>query len=275
MTPFCKLPRSLSFWAAIVIGSIYIKSAAAACPVCDNVETLLKPCNTSLEILTWSGQTVYQPTDLQAPCACNQNYYGQIKECLRCESSPRANYTVKAQPDYELVCLSFGQEWKPINLPQTSTTTTTTTTTFTSTTTGSLPSDSATNGSNKVTTDGLSSGALAGIIVSVVALIVALSVAGYVYSRRRRERAKARDYKYSTAQRDSFMEVALPQYTGMIQPTLPPISKVTNLRVMNPDSDDDEAPSKPPQRLSQQQANPSFEVNRSSPGWRRGSFDDD
>ncbi|KAF9155299.1 hypothetical protein BGX21_004529 [Mortierella sp. AD011] len=67
---------------------------------------------------------------------------------------------------------------------------------------------------------------------------------------------------------------ALPQYTGMIQSSLPPISKVSNLRVMNPDSEDEEAAAASGrQRQSKPQ---SFEVQRTTPpGWRRGSFDDD
>ena len=68
-------------------------------------------------------------------------------------------------------------------------------------------------------------------MVSVVALIVALSVAAYVYSRRRREHVAADDdldeYKYNTTSRDSYMDSSLPQYTGQIQPVLPPISKVS------------------------------------------------
>lgn len=65
--------------------------------------------------------------------------------------------------------------------------------------------------------------------MSAIALIVALSVAAYVYGRRRRERALDKDdykYKYSD-ERDSYMEVALPQYNNGMQPTLPPISKVS------------------------------------------------
>ncbi|KAF9584641.1 hypothetical protein BGW38_005764, partial [Lunasporangiospora selenospora] len=111
-------------------------------------------------------------------------------------------------------------------------------------------------------------------IVSAIALVVALSVAGYVYTRRKRDRVKDmendRQYKYAS-QHDSYHETALPQYTGMIQPTLPPISKVSNLRVMNPDSDEDDRST----HKHAQPGQPSFEVRRtSSPGWRRGSFDD-
>ncbi|KFH70472.1 hypothetical protein MVEG_03322 [Podila verticillata NRRL 6337] len=254
---------SLAIWAVF---SICMKSASAACSPCDQVATLLKPCNTTLAILTWPGEVVYQPTELQAPCACNDNYYGQITDCLKCESSSSAKYSVKAQTDYELVCTSFHQAWKSINVFPTSTTASTSTSSS-----GTTPSDSATSGEQ--TSNPLSSGALAGIIVSAIALIVALSVAAYVYGRRRRERTLDKDdYKYSD-ERDSYMEVALPQYNNGMQPILPPISKVSNLRVMNPDSDD-EAPSNPPQ-MSQQQATPSFEVNRGSAGWRRGSFADD
>ncbi|KAG0034010.1 hypothetical protein BGZ81_006522 [Podila clonocystis] len=259
---------SLSVW-VIVLSTICLKTASGACSPCDQVEGLFKPCNTSLNILTWPGEVVYQPNEAQAPCACNDNFYSQIEACLKCESSASAKYSVKDLAGYQLVCTSFHQTWKAINIPQSSTTTTSTTT---STTAGILPSDS--NTSSEDASSPLSSGALAGIIVSAVALVVALSVAAYVYGRRRRERTLEKDdYKYSDTHRDSYMEVALPQYNNGMQPTLPPISKVSNLRVMNPDSDD-EAPSNPPQ-MSQQQETPSFEVNRSSPGWRRGSFDDD
>lgn len=68
-------------------------------------------------------------------------------------------------------------------------------------------------------------------MVSVIALIVALSVAAYVYSRRRREHVAADEdldeYKYNTNSRDSYMDGSLPQYTGQIQPVLPPISKIS------------------------------------------------
>ncbi|KAF9289130.1 hypothetical protein BGZ74_000778 [Mortierella antarctica] len=258
---------SLCVW-AIVFSTICLKTASGACSPCDLVEGLFKPCNTSLAILTWPSEAVYQPNEVQAPCACNDNFHDLIDRCLKCESSTTAKYSVKEKTGYQLVCTSFHQTWKAINIPQSSTTASTTT----STTSGILPSDSATSGED--TGNPLSSGALAGIIVSAVALVVALSVAAYVYRRRRRERALEKDdYKYSDTHRDSYMEVALPQYNNGMQPTLPPISKVSNLRVTNPDSDD-EAPSNPPQ-MSQHQATPSFEVNRGSPGWRRGSFDDD
>ncbi|KAF9928720.1 hypothetical protein FBU30_002138 [Linnemannia zychae] len=252
-------------------------TANASCPTCNYADSLLKPCNTKLDILTWSGHMVYQPTEEQAPCACNQNFYGQIDNCLKCESSPTADYSVAPLPLYQAICLSQGQAWKDINFPNGTTTTTTvaptaTTTATTTTTTPTTPLTS--NGAVSSSSSSLSNGAIAGIVVSVIALIVALSVAAYVYSRRRREHVAAADdldeYKYNSTSRDSYMDSSLPQYTGQIQPVLPPISKISNLRVMNPDSDDEAGPARPPQ----QQA--SFEVNRtSSPGWRRGSFDDD
>ncbi|KAG0090203.1 hypothetical protein BGZ93_009455 [Podila epicladia] len=113
-------------------------------------------------------------------------------------------------------------------------------------------------------------------IVSAIALIVALSVALYVYQRRKRDLARQQEedelYKYNSQARSSYMEVPLPQYTGMIQPTLPPLPQITNLRVMNPDADDDNVHN----RDNKEGYHKSFEVNRnSSPGWRRGSFDDD
>ncbi|KAG0296694.1 hypothetical protein BGZ97_004467 [Linnemannia gamsii] len=218
-----------------------------------------------------------RPTEKQVPCACNDNYYGQIVNCLDCESSDRANYTVADKTFYKGFCLSEKQVWTAFYDPNA---------TFTSSTlppsskTGSSAAPSSTStsdGSTSSSSSSLSNGAIAGIIVSVIALIVALSVAGYVYSRRRREHVAADDdldeYKYNTTSRDSYMDGTLPQYTGQIQPVLPPISKISNLRVMNPDSDDEGgsgAPTRPPQHQA------SFEVNRtSSPGWRRGSFDDD
>ncbi|KAF9932983.1 hypothetical protein FBU30_006807 [Linnemannia zychae] len=124
----------------------------------------------------------------------------------------------------------------------------------------------------------LSSGAIAGIVVSAIALIVALSVAGYVYTRRKRELAKQKEeeelYKFQENSRNSYMEAPLPQYTGMIQSSLPALPQLTNLRVMNPDNDDDDGHGQ--QRHAPFHKGNSFEVNRgSSPGWRRGSFDDD
>ncbi|KAG9065688.1 hypothetical protein KI688_001977 [Linnemannia hyalina] len=253
----------------------------ATCPTCQYVDDLLKPCKAKLDILTWPGFMVYQPTDLQAPCACNQNYYSMITNCLTCETSSSANYTVAAIDLYKAICSSQNQVWKDINNPN-GTVTTTTTTAPTSTTASSTIttiSPSGLDGPPTGSSPSLSNGAIAGIVVSVIALIVALSVAGYVYSRRRREHVAAVDdldeYKYNTNSRDSYMDGSLPQYTGQIQSVLPPISKISNLRVMNPDSDDEAggaAPTRPPQHQSQG----SFEVNRnSSPGWRRGSFDDD
>ncbi|KAG0263593.1 hypothetical protein BG011_008537 [Mortierella polycephala] len=192
--------------------------------------------------------------------------------CLRCQSSSSASYSVKDLEGYKLVCTSFGETWKAIHIPGQ---TTTSTTALPTTTLPPVPSDGSSSGGTSTNTNHLSSGAIAGIVVSVVALVVALSVAGYVW-RRRRENLQPRtddEYKYSDSQRDSYMEVALPQYTGMIQPTLPPIAKVSNLRVMNPDSDDEDHGAT---LRSRQQEHSSFEVNRnSSPGWRRGSFDDD
>ncbi|KAF8918510.1 hypothetical protein BGZ58_004835 [Dissophora ornata] len=206
--------------------------------------------------------------------------------CLTCQSSSSAHYSVKALASYQLVCESYGQTWKQINLPTTSSTTTTTTTTTTvaPTTTSDSTTSTATNPSGDLSSsnssnNGLSSGAIAGIVVSVIALIVALSVAGYVWGRRRRDAGlhgrDVEEYKYRGTP-DSYMEVALPQYTGMIQPSLPSLSKVSNLRVMNPDSDDDAVSNYGPPQPRHQDEPSSFEVQRnSSPGWRRGSFDDD
>ncbi|KAI1315827.1 hypothetical protein EDD11_000322 [Mortierella claussenii] len=219
--------------------------------------------------------------------------YVAMVGCLKCQSSSSAKYSVKDLAGYQLVCQSYGQTWKQINFPnQTTTISASTTATATSSMAGGggavVPTsvDGNPSSGNKSTSgsgnSSLSSGAIAGIVVSVIALIVALSVAGYVWGRRRRDSVRHTDldeYKYRDTQPDSYMEVALPQYTGMIQPTLPPISKVSNLRVMNPDSDEDEEMIHAGglhRQQSQQQSQQSFEVRRtSSPGWRRGSFDDD
>ncbi|KAG0380907.1 hypothetical protein BGX24_003381 [Mortierella sp. AD032] len=276
-TFYSKVASAL-FLAAPLLLVLLTTPANAACPTCTYADNLLKPCNTKLDILGWSGHMVYQPTEAQAPCACNKNYYDQMDNCLKCESSTSADYSVQPLETYKLICLSQNQAWKEINLPNgttTTTTTTSTTTSATSTTTSNSPTIS--NGATSNSTSSLSNGAIAGIVVSVIALIVALSVAGYVYSRRRREHVGATDdldeYKYNTTSRDSYMDGSLPQYTGQIQPVLPPISKISNLRVMNPDSDE-EAGGAAPSRHPQHHA--SFEVNRtSSPGWRRGSFEDD
>ncbi|KAF9906305.1 hypothetical protein EC991_000793 [Linnemannia zychae] len=200
--------------------------------------------------------------------------------CLKCESSDTADYSVQPLDLYKRICQSMSQEWKDINNPNgtvTSTTMTPTSTTSTSTATSTSATPTNSDGATSNSTSSLSNGAIAGIVVSVIALIVALSVAGYVYTRRRREHVGAADdldeYKYNTTSRDSYNDGSLPQYTGQIQPVLPPISKISNLRVMNPDSDE-EGGAAVPARHPQHQA--SFEVNRtSSPGWRRGSFDDD
>ncbi|KAG9323051.1 hypothetical protein KVV02_004603 [Mortierella alpina] len=248
--------------------------AAESCPECSYVDSLLKPCNSSLNMLSWPGTMVYQPTPAQAKCGCNQNYYGQAEGCMRCQSSTSAHYSVKDLEGYKLVCLSMGETWKEIYIPgQTSASTTAE---ATGPTAPPVPSDESTSG--KHAANNLSNGAVAGIVVSVIALVVALTVAGYVWRKRRRESVRGEgvndEYKFSDTQRDSYMEAALPQYTGMIQPTLPPLSNISNLRVMNPDSEDEDLPPRSANRNDQNQ--PSFEVNRnSSPGWRRGSFDDD
>ncbi|KAF9278980.1 hypothetical protein BGZ68_008203 [Mortierella alpina] len=215
-----------------------------------------------------------QPSAAQAKCGCNQNYYELAKGCMRCQSSTSASYSVKDVEGYKLVCLSFGETWKAIHNPNEPSASTPAGTT--GPTAVPVPSDESTSG--KHTTNNLSNGAVAGIVVSVIALVVALTVAGYVWRKRRRESVPGDgvndEYKFSDTQRDSYMEAALPQYTGMIQPTLPPLSNISNLRVMNPDSEDEDLPPSSANRKVQNQ--PSFEVNRnSSPGWRRGSFDDD
>ncbi|KAF9139184.1 hypothetical protein BG015_002134 [Linnemannia schmuckeri] len=274
---YSKAASAFFLGAPLLLLGLSPSTVDASCPTCAYVDDLLKPCNTKLAILTWPGHMIYQPTDAQAPCACNQNYYDLIKNCLGCETSDTANYTVAALDFYKSVCSSQNQVWKDINNPNGTVTTTTAPSSTTASSTTITTSPSGLTGSTNGSSSSLSSGAIAGIVVSVIALIVALSVAAYVYSRRRREHVAADDdldeYKYNTNSRDSYMDGSLPQYTGQIQPVLPPISKISNLRVMNPDSDD-EASGAVPTRPPQHQA--SFEVNRtSSPGWRRGSFDDD
>ncbi|KAF9351051.1 hypothetical protein BGX34_000842 [Mortierella sp. NVP85] len=245
---------------------------------------MLKPCNSSLNMLTWPGTMTYQPKLEQMQCACNQNYYDLVKDCMRCQTSTTSNYTVLDLETYKTLCQTYGHEWTTLPVPKPSTTSAPPTATTTTTSSAIItPPGNKTNG---VSHNNLSSGAIAGIIVSVVALIVALSVAGYVWNRRRkdtvRDAGNSDEYKYHRDnQAESYMESALPQYTGMIQPTLPPISNISGLRVMNPDDDDEgmsnptrAAPvapfAQPPKKTG------SFEVRRNSnPGWRRGSFDDD
>ncbi|KAG0332797.1 hypothetical protein BG004_001096, partial [Podila humilis] len=207
------LPRTLfTVWTLFVLFSVLVGNQVnAACAPCDLVENLLKPCNTSLRILTWPGEMVFQPDEVQAPCACNENFYNQTTACLKCESSDRASYSVHELGGYKLVCESYNQPWKIINMPNAPSPSKSTTTTTSSSTGTALPSDNATAGDNpsSSSSSNLSNGALAGM-------------------RRQRERSKADDdYKYNSAHRDSYMEVALPQYNGMIQPILPPISKVS------------------------------------------------
>ncbi|KAF9119213.1 hypothetical protein BGW39_000477 [Mortierella sp. 14UC] len=221
----------------------------------------------------WSGERVYGPTAEAAACQCNFLFYNQTASCLDCQSSTNAHYSVMPLASYKAMCVFYNQTSFP-DLPGAPGSTPTTNQGLQPTNTG-LPSDGA-NGGSGSTHSSLSSGAVAGIIVSAVALIVALSVAGYVYTRRKRELARQKEeedlYKFQENSRNSYMEAPLPQYTGMIQPSLPSLPQLTNLRVMNPDSDDDDnrGNGKPFHKGN------SFEVQRgSSPGWRRGSFDDD
>ncbi|KAF8948409.1 hypothetical protein CPC16_012093 [Podila verticillata] len=251
-----------------LVGTLMLGSTVSAqdsCPDCSNADTVLKSCNTALLMNTWPGTMVFQPNEAQAPCACNQNFYGLIGSCLTCQSSTTAKYSVKPLDQYQQVCLSFHQQWQQIYIPNKPSTSSTAEPTATP-----EPSNDGPGGVSHV---GLSSGAIAGIVVSAIALIVALSVAVYVYQRRKRDLRKQQEedelYKYNSQARNSYMEVPLPQYTGMIQPSLPSLPQLTNLRVMNPDADDDDVPTK-------ERYDKSFEVQRnSSPGWRRGSFDDD
>ncbi|KAI1313918.1 hypothetical protein EDD11_002381 [Mortierella claussenii] len=252
-----------------------VSAAPDSCPPCSIADGILKPCNSTLNILSWPGTFVYQPLENQAQCACNQNFYDQMLSCLDCQSSSSAKFTVKPLPEYKTICQSLGQAtFPPVYIPGQSTTSsaaaTPTDPSVTNPSTGHISTGAGHSGS------GLSSGAVAGIIVSAIALIVALSVAGYVFARRRRELTKQREedelYKYQEGSRNSYMEAPLPQYTGMIESSLPALPQLTNLRVMNPDNDDEEDRNngaRPPQDYG-------LDAPRtSSPGWRRGSFDDD
>ncbi|KAG0279269.1 hypothetical protein BGZ96_001996 [Linnemannia gamsii] len=174
--------------------------------------------------------------------------------------------------EYKAMCVYYGQATFPA-LPGGVVVNPTTSTHPTQPSSEPMPSEGNNGGSSNHS--GLSSGAVAGIIVSAIALIVALSVAGYVYNRRRREMTRQREeeelYKFQENSRNSYMEAPLPQYTGMIQSSLPSLPQLTNLRVMNPDSEDEDNNAQ--NRFNKKQ---SFEVQRgTSPGWRRGSFDDD
>ncbi|KAF9180122.1 hypothetical protein BGZ51_000097 [Haplosporangium sp. Z 767] len=168
-----------------------------------------------------------QPSLIQAPCACNQNFYGQATSCLSCQSSDTAHLSVKPLADYKLVCQSMGQQaWPEVYIPgQTQTTTSVVPTSSSLPTNGS---DASKSGSSH---SGLSSGAVAGIIVSAIALIVALAVAGYVFARRRRDLAKRQEdeelYKFQETTRNSYIEAPVPQYTGMIEPSLPALPQIT------------------------------------------------
>lgn len=245
---------------------------AGSCPNCDNADNYLKPCNTSLAMSTWPGTFTYQPTALQAPCACNQNFYDQVQQCVACQTSDTAKLTIKPINDYKLVCQSLGQTNFPaVYIPGQAS----------STTGSSAPAETTSPSSGHpgygVSHSSLSSGAVAGIIVSIIALVVALVVAAYVFTRRRRDVARQKEedeiYKYHHHEgtHDSYMETPAPQYSG-IHSSLPVMPQMTNLRVMNPDADEDEERNHPKHKSGEARA---FEVQRASPGWRRGSFDDD
>ncbi|KAF9166611.1 hypothetical protein DFQ26_007425, partial [Actinomortierella ambigua] len=154
---------------------------------------------------------------------------------MDCQTSTTATYTIVNETFYEQICVSYGVQYTDVYVPPSTTTSTPLPPPPTSTNTN-LPS---TSNPGQSSSHSLSSGAIAGIIVSIVALIVALSVAGYVYAKRKKEKEQREAdeiYKYGDDQRTSYMEVPLPQYTGMIQPTLPPLPNITNLRVTNPDT---------------------------------------
>ncbi|KAF9146339.1 hypothetical protein BGX30_001353 [Mortierella sp. GBA39] len=266
--------RKWQFAAAVVAAiAALCQGAVVSCPQCTTADSILKPCNSALNIDTWSSPYIYQPHNAaEAVCQCNQNFYSQITFCLQCQSSSSANYTVMPLPEYKALCVYYNQPTFPF-LAGGVVVATTTTSQSTQPTSEPMPSE-GNNGGSGSSHSGLSSGAVAGVVVSAIALIVALSVAGYVYTRRKREMAKQKEeedlYKFQENSRNSYMEAPLPQYTGMIQSSLPSLPQLTNLRVMNPDSDDEDNHGQT--RLNTK----SFEVQRGAPpGWRRGSFDDD
>ncbi|KAF9365583.1 hypothetical protein BGX34_009409 [Mortierella sp. NVP85] len=254
----------------VMVGFLGVSSAAEeSCAPCSLAEEVLKNCNSSLQMSTWPGKFTYQPLPVQAPCACNKNFYDQVETCVACQSSDTAKLQVLPLADYTAVCASMGQGFPAFYSPVK-----TTSTVGPAPTSSSLPS-TAHPGSGSASHSSLSPGAVAGIVVSVIALMVALSVAGYVFMRRReiaKEKEREEVYKYQE-RTDSYGETALPQYTG-IQSSLPTLPQLTNLRVMNPDNDVDEernigSDSKPGH------ANGLDAPRQTPPGWRRGSFDDD
>ncbi|KAF9425313.1 hypothetical protein BGZ76_003321, partial [Entomortierella beljakovae] len=103
---------------------------------------------------TWPGTFIYQPSQQQAPCACNENYYQLMTSCLTCQSSSSAKLSVKPLDAYKLVCQAFGvNEWTPIYIPNKPTTTT-----APPKETATPDSDNSSSGSKH----GLASGAIAG-----------------------------------------------------------------------------------------------------------------
>ncbi|KAF9081902.1 hypothetical protein BGX23_000312, partial [Mortierella sp. AD031] len=203
--------------------------AAESCPNCKIVDEQLMPCNATLDIHTWNSKFEYQPTRARAACECNQNFYTQINGCLECQTSDTAKYSAAPLEVYKGLCAGLGQATFPSYPPPVGVTSTSTQPTVPTATT-TLPSDENNAGSGS-SHSGLSSGAVAGIVVSAIALIVALSVAGYVYTRRKRELTKQKEeeelYKFQENSRNSYMEAPLPQYTGMIQSSLPSLPQLT------------------------------------------------
>ncbi|KAG0001444.1 hypothetical protein BGZ80_011485 [Entomortierella chlamydospora] len=194
-----------------------------------------------------------------------------MTSCTSCQSSNSAHLSVLALASYQQVCQMYGVTSFPaVYIPTTSSTTTSAPG---ATDTATPAPDNATTGTSH--SSGLASGAIAGIIVSGIALIVALAVAGYVYARRKRELERQKEddelYKYQETTRNSYMETPLPQYTG-IQSSLPALPQLTNLRVMNPDNEEEDGNSSSNPGLFNSKFDP---ARTSSPGWRRGSFDDD
>ncbi|KAI7822944.1 hypothetical protein BC939DRAFT_174208 [Gamsiella multidivaricata] len=161
---------------ALVASVGLLRGVSAACAPCDNAESVLKPCNSSLQMNTWPGIYVYQPTDAQAQCACNQNFYDLMVSCLSCQSSTSAKLSVAPLDQYQLVCQSLGQtEFPKVYVPgQTSTTTTAAPSTNTP-----LATSGSNSGNNGAGHSNLSSGAVAGIVVSAIISTSAHKLACY------------------------------------------------------------------------------------------------
>jgi hypothetical protein len=59
VTLYSNAASALFFASPLLLG-LLSTPVNADCPTCPYVDTLLKPCNSKLDILTWSGHMVYQ-----------------------------------------------------------------------------------------------------------------------------------------------------------------------------------------------------------------------